>query len=154
MKEEESAKKSRSSRWDVAGAPDATPVVKRSRWDQAPSLTAATPVGNQGLVTPIHPSSSVAAAPAMPLTFGLGDRNAPLSDEELDEMLPKEGYKILEPPPGYAPIRTPARKLMSTPAPMASASGIGGFMMQECTANGQADAYGYPWCRRPSVLQG
>jgi splicing factor 3B subunit 1 len=67
----------------------------------------------------------------MPLTFGLGDRNAPLSDEELDEMLPKEGYKILEPPPGYAPIRTPARKLMSTPAPMASSSGIGGFMMQE-----------------------
>jgi len=46
-------------------------------------------------------------------------------------MLPKEGYKILEPPAGYAPIRTPARKLMATPAPMGSASGIGGFMMQE-----------------------
>jgi splicing factor 3B subunit 1 len=131
VQEEEGAKKARSSRWDVAGAPDATPVVKRSRWDQAPSLTAATPVGNQGLVTPIHPSSATAAAPQLPLTFGLGDRNAPLSDEELDEMLPSEGYKILEAPPGYAPIRTPARKLMSTPAPIASASGIGGFMMQE-----------------------
>ncbi|KAI5804581.1 armadillo-type protein [Geopyxis carbonaria] len=130
VKEDDTAKKARSSRWDVAGAPDATPVIKRSRWDQAPSLTSATPVGNQGLVTPIHPSSS-AATPQIPLTFGLGDRNAPLSDEELDEMLPKEGYKILEPPPGYAPIRTPARKLMSTPAPMASSSGIGGFMMQE-----------------------
>ncbi|KAA8909869.1 armadillo-type protein [Sphaerosporella brunnea] len=129
VKEIEDTKK-RSSRWDVAGAPDATPVVKRSRWDQAPSLTAATPVGNQGLVTPIHPSSA-AAIPQMPVTFGLGDRNAPLSDEELDEMLPKEGYKILEPPPGYAPIRTAARKLMSTPAPMASSTGIGGFMMQE-----------------------
>jgi splicing factor 3B subunit 1 len=127
--EDDGAKKSRSSRWDVAGAPDATPVVKRSRWDQAPSLTAATPVGNQGLVTPIHPSSS--AVPQMPLTFGLGDRNAALSDEELDEMLPKEGYVILQPPPGYAPIRQPARKLMQTPAPIASASGIGGFMMQE-----------------------
>ena len=127
---EEATKKARSSRWDVAGAPDATPVVKRSRWDQAPSLTAATPVGNQGLVTPMHPSSA-ASVPQMPITFGLGDRNAPLSDEELDEMLPTEGYKILEPPPGYAPIRTPARKLMSTPAPMASSSGIGGFMMQE-----------------------
>lgn len=76
----------------------------------------------------MHPSSAV---PAMPLTFGLGDRNAALSDEELDAMLPSEGYKILEPPPGYAPIRTPARKLMSTPAPMASSTGIGGFMMQE-----------------------
>jgi splicing factor 3B subunit 1 len=128
--EEEAAKKPRSSRWDVAGAPDATPIVKRSRWDQAPSLSTATPVGNQGLITPIHPSSS-AAAPQMPLTFGLGDRNAALSDEELDEMLPSEGYKILEPPPGYAPVRLPARKLMSTPTPMASASGIGGFMMQE-----------------------
>lgn len=106
-------------------------MVKRSRWDQAPSLTAATPVGNQGLVTPIHPTVSAAPVPSLPITFGHGDRNAPLSDEELDEMLPKEGYKILEPPPGYAPIRTPARKLMSTPAPMASSSGIGGFMMQE-----------------------
>ena len=130
MKEEDGSKK-RSSRWDVAAAPDATPMVKRSRWDQAPSLTAATPVGNQGLVTPIHPTVSAAPIPSLPITFGHGDRNAPLSDEELDEMLPKEGYKILEPPPGYAPIRTPARKLMSTPAPMASSSGIGGFMMQE-----------------------
>jgi len=130
VKEEDGSKK-RSSRWDVAAAPDATPMVKRSRWDQAPSLTAATPVGNQGLVTPIHPTVSAAPVPSLPITFGHGDRNAPLSDEELDEMLPKEGYKILEPPPGYAPIRTPARKLMSTPAPMASSSGIGGFMMQE-----------------------
>jgi len=130
VKEEDSSKK-RSSRWDVAAAPDATPMVKRSRWDQAPSLTAATPVGNQGLVTPIHPTVSATPVPSLPITFGHGDRNAPLSDEELDEMLPKEGYKILEPPPGYAPIRTPARKLMSTPAPMASSSGIGGFMMQE-----------------------
>ena len=128
--DEEAAKKPRSSRWDVAGAPDATPVVKRSRWDQAPSLNAAaTPVGNQGLVTPIHPT--VTPAPQIPLTFGLGDRNAPLSDEELNEMLPSEGYKILEPPPGYAPVRQPARKLMATPTPVASASGIGGFMMQE-----------------------
>ena len=122
------------SRWDqitpsAAGAGvDATP--RRSRWDMAPALTAATPVGAQGLVTPMHPSSSAAApVSSMPLTFGQYDRNAALSDEELDEMLPKEGYKILEPPPGYAPIRTPARKLLSTPAPMGSLNG--GFMMQE-----------------------
>lgn len=122
------------SRWDqitpsAAGAGvEATP--RRSRWDMAPALTAATPVGAQGLVTPIHPSSSASAQmPSLPMSFGQHDRNAPLSDEELDEMLPKEGYKILEPPPGYAPIRTPARKLMATPAPMASLNG--GFMMQE-----------------------
>ncbi|KAL8688676.1 MAG: hypothetical protein Q9218_005477, partial [Villophora microphyllina] len=126
--------KTKRSRWDqtpVPGSaiPDATP--KRSRWDQAPSLTDATPVGQSGLATPMHPSQGLAAM--APTTFGtdISSRNAPLSDEELDMMLPSEGYKILDPPPGYAPIRTPARKLMSTPAPMASSSGIGGFMMQE-----------------------
>ncbi|EDN08121.1 U2 snRNP component HSH155 [Histoplasma mississippiense (nom. inval.)] len=125
--------KPKKSRWDqtpVPSAPEEAPK-RRSRWDQAPSLVSATPVGNEGLATPIHPSQ--AAAPVAPLTFGtdISSRNAPLSDEELDLMLPSEGYKILEPPPGYAPIRTPARKLMSTPAPMPSASGFGGFVMQE-----------------------
>ena len=124
--------KPKRSRWDQAPAPsEATTTTKRrSRWDQAPSIASATPVGNQGLATPMHPSHAPVMAPP---AFGtdISGRNAPLSDEELDLMLPSEGYKILEPPPGYAPIRTPARKLMSTPAPMTSASGIGGFMMQE-----------------------
>ncbi|KAK2806336.1 hypothetical protein FQN51_007380 [Onygenales sp. PD_10] len=125
--------KPKRSRWDqtpAPGAPEEAPK-RRSRWDQAPSLVAATPVGNEGLATPMHPSQ--ASAPMAPPAFGtdISSRNAPLSDEELDLMLPSEGYKILEPPPGYAPIRTPARKLMSTPAPMPSASGFGGFMMQE-----------------------
>ena len=126
--------KGKRSRWDQTPAlggvaVDATP--RRSRWDQAPSLTDATPVGQQGLATPMHPSQSAAAM--MPTTFGtdISSRNAPLSDEELDAMLPSEGYKILEFPPGYAPAIAPARKLMSTPAPMANSSGIGGFMMQE-----------------------
>lgn len=126
--------KGKRSRWDQTPTPggaavDATP--RRSRWDQAPSLTDATPVGQQGLATPIHPSQSGGAI--IPTTFGtdISSRNAALSDEELDAMLPSEGYKILEFPHGYAPAIAPARKLMSTPAPMASSSGIGGFMMQE-----------------------
>ena len=126
--------KTKRSRWDQTPVPggstvDATP--RRSRWDQAPSLEGATPVGAQGLATPMHPSQSVGAM--VPTTFGtdISSRNAPLSDEELDLMLPTEGYKVLEPPPGYAPIRTPARKLMNTPAPVSSTSGFGGFMMQE-----------------------
>ena len=45
------------------------------------------------------------------------ERNRPLSDEELDSMLPSEGYKVLDPPPGYQPVRTPARKLQATPTP-------------------------------------
>ncbi|KAI9735674.1 MAG: U2 snRNP component prp10 [Cirrosporium novae-zelandiae] len=125
--------KTKRSRWDQTpvpgGAIDEEGSKRRSRWDQAPSLTASTPVGQAGLATPIHSSQ----APMVPMAFGtdISSRNAPLSDEELDLMLPSEGYKILEPPPGYAPIRTAARKLMSTPAPMASVNGIGGFMMQE-----------------------
>lgn len=126
--------KTKRSRWDqtpVPGGDVAGATPRRSRWDQAPSLTDATPVGQAGLATPMHPSQSGSAM--MPSTFGtdISSRNAPLSDEELDLMLPSEGYKVLEPPAGYAPIRTPARKLMSTPAPVASASGVGGFMMQE-----------------------
>ncbi|KAJ9137847.1 U2 snRNP component prp10 [Pleurostoma richardsiae] len=114
------------SRWDqapsipVPGADEAP--KKRSRWDQAP---AATPVGNQGLATPMHPSQSALA----PAAFGtdITGRNQPISDEELDAMLPgeAEGYKILEFPPGYAPVRAPAHKMMQTPVQTT------GFMMQD-----------------------
>ena len=127
--------KTKRSRWDQTPAPGGVSVEdtprRRSRWDQAPSLGGATPIGNQGLATPMHPSQTGGAM--IPTAFGtdISARNAPLSDEELDLMLPTEGYKVLDPPPGYAPIRTPARKLMSTPAPIASTTGFGGFMMQE-----------------------
>ncbi|OJJ47250.1 hypothetical protein ASPZODRAFT_15930 [Penicilliopsis zonata CBS 506.65] len=121
------------SRWDqtpAPAAPDEGLPKRRSRWDQAPALGGATPVGSQGLATPMHPSQ---AAAMIPTQFGtdISARNAPLSDEELDMMLPSEGYKILEPPPGYAPVRNPARKLMATPAPTATTATMGGFMMQE-----------------------
>lgn len=147
------AGRKRKKRWDVASAPaedgDAQPAEeakpKRSRWDQAPALPgtatdgskkrsrwdqapSATPMGNQGLATPMHPSQSGATA-ALPTAFGsdISGRNMPLSDEELDALLPGEeqGYKILTPPPGYEPIRAPAHKLMATPAPQT------GFMMQD-----------------------
>lgn len=46
-------------------------------------------------------------------------RNRPLSDAELDAMLPgpSDGYRVVNPPAGYDPIRTPARKstVMATP---------------------------------------
>ncbi|KAG5930630.1 hypothetical protein E4U42_005292 [Claviceps africana] len=118
------AAKPRRSRWDQAPSVVAEqPTRKRSRWDQAPS---ATPMGNQGLATPMHPSQ---APPVMLPAFGtdINGRNVPLSDEELDMLLPgeNEGYKILEPPPGYEPVRAPAHKLMATPAPAT------GFMMQD-----------------------
>ncbi|CAK7214590.1 U2 snRNP component prp10 [Sporothrix curviconia] len=136
VKKEEEGETKKRSRWDQAPAVGgATPGAdkKRSRWDQAPS---ATPVGNssQGLVTPVHPSRAAAlaaagAAPGAVVAFGndLSARNAPISDEELDEILPgaDEGYKILEPPPGYAPTRAPTHRVAQTPLPAS------GFTMQD-----------------------
>ncbi|CAO2656818.1 Nn.00g056210.m01.CDS01 [Neocucurbitaria sp. VM-36] len=105
VKEEPETKKR--SRWEAAEenkekAPEpAAPA--RSRWDttaMAPS-SAATPA----------PTAN-GARPAMP-TFAFGtdisNRNAPLSDEQLDMMLPgeAEGYKVLEAPPGYESVRRP-----------------------------------------------
>jgi len=128
-----SAKKTRS-RWDqtpASGAADgATP--RKSRWDQTPVMNngAATPmVAGQFGQTPLH----VSGANGLGILGGemseLDKRNRPLSDEELDAQLPSEGYEIVTPPAGYAPIRTPARKLMQTPA-----NTSGGFTMQEDSA--------------------
>jgi splicing factor 3B subunit 1 len=122
--------KTKRSRWDQTPAPPGAETVpsKRSRWDQAPAFGGATPVGNQGLATPMHPSQT----PAVLAGFGtdIGGRTGPLTDEEIDMMLPSEGYEILQPPPGYEPARI-VRKAIATPTPAASANGFGGFMMQE-----------------------
>ncbi|KAI7899321.1 splicing factor 3B subunit 1 [Cokeromyces recurvatus] len=121
----------RPSEWDVDATPRATP--KRSRWDATPvaaDLVAATPVGGTGMMTPLPGQASYItpeAANALRWERELDARNRPLSDEELDAMFPTTGYKILEPPAGYEPIRTPARKLTATPTPM----GDTGFVMQE-----------------------
>ena len=39
--------------------------------------------------------------------------------------------QVLQPPAGYVPIRTPARKLTATPTPMGGMGGGGGFHMQQ-----------------------
>ncbi|KAK5134340.1 U2 snRNP component prp10 [Meristemomyces frigidus] len=109
------------SRWDSTPAVDgeSANAKRRSKWDLAPINGGATPAPGAGMATP-GPSS---------VGFGtdVSGRNAALSDEELDEMLPSEGYKILEAPPGYEPLRAPARRL----APAATPLNTGGFMNQE-----------------------
>lgn len=67
----------------------------------------------------------------------IDERNRPITDEELDELFPP-GYKILAPPDGYVPIRTPARKLTATPTPMNNPSQMGFKMM--ATPDRQATA--------------
>ena len=46
-------------------------------------------------------------------------RNRPLTDEDLDNMFPKEGYKVLKPPDGY--VRRD-NKLLAAPSSSSSSS--------------------------------
>ena len=48
----------------------------------------------------------------------MDERNRPMSDAELDAIFPTTGYRILDPPASYMPIRTPQRKLLATPTPL------------------------------------
>ncbi|XP_053328198.1 splicing factor 3B subunit 1 isoform X1 [Spea bombifrons] len=113
---------------------------RKSRWDETPAsqMGGSTPVLTPGK-TPIGTPAMNMATPTpghiMSMTpeqlqawrweREIDERNRPLSDEELDAMFP-EGYKVLPPPAGYVPIRTPARKLTATPTPL---GGLTGFHM-------------------------
>lgn len=106
--------------------PGATPMAGATPFGGMTPM-GTTPLGGMGMETPLP-----GQLPKVPLTpeqyqamrweREIEERNRPLADEELDAMLPgiNEGFKVLEPPPGYAPIRTPARKLTATPTPMAT----------------------------------
>jgi splicing factor 3B subunit 1 len=139
------------SRWDetpagvtaAGGAPGETP--KRSRWDQTPvGGVGATPVPGSlqpfGMTptaagtTTINTVQAGTAGEGFLLIGGVMDRRVRwLTDEELDQMLPSEGYEIVQPPAGYEPIRTPARKLQETPL-----ADNGGFMMPEQGVSAEA----------------
>lgn len=107
------------SRWDATPGSSAA-ASRRSRWDktpliQSPSIqqtpgglpSANTPFVQDGIVTQdgagIHWEADIEA------------RNRPMTDEELDELLPSEGYTVLKPPEGYKPVQSVARKLLRTP---------------------------------------
>lgn len=137
------------SRWDetpvaqtsaVAGE---TPKRAKSRWDETPVAQ------TSSFATPSRVDASASFA-ADPLSFfpsnisSLGDssgvssrwereleaRNRFITDEELDNIIPKEGYSILEPPASYVPPTLSKKYSASTPA----APEINGFHMQESTA--------------------
>ncbi|THU54523.1 hypothetical protein C4D60_Mb10t26000 [Musa balbisiana] len=132
--------------WDatpkLAGLATPTPKRQRSRWDETPATMGSatplpgavtpaasftpgvTPVGGVDLATPTPGAINLRGA-MTPEQYNLlrwerdiEERNRPLTDEELDAMFPQEGYKILDPPASYVPIRTPARKLLATPTPL------------------------------------
>lgn len=131
--------------WDatpkLSGMATPTPKRQRSRWDETPAnmggatplpgatpavafTPGVTPIGGVDLATPTPGMINLRGA-VTPEQYNLlrwerdvEERNRPLTDEELDAMFPQEGYKILDPPASYVPIRTPARKLLATPTPM------------------------------------
>uniref|UniRef100_A0A6Q2YXR5 Splicing factor 3B subunit 1 n=1 Tax=Esox lucius TaxID=8010 RepID=A0A6Q2YXR5_ESOLU len=115
---------------------------RKSRWDETPAsqMGSSTPLMTPGK-TPIGTPAMNMATPTpghlMSMTpeqlqawrweREIDERNRPLTDDELDAMFP-EGYKVLPPPAGYVPIRTPARKLSATPTPI---GGMTGFHMPQ-----------------------
>lgn len=161
----------RRKRWDetpVAGAGvAATPVVGATvqKWDETPvavggaavGATPAATIKNRWDATPA-PAGAAAGVPQTPSMGGdralalekeMESRNRPWTDAALDAILPSEGYKIIRPPPGYVPLRTPGRKLLATPTPLAMTPA--GFQMEvpieqrsDASVQEIREAYGVP----------
>jgi splicing factor 3B subunit 1 len=126
----EAVGRKRKKRWDVASdaAPTEADSKKRSRWDQAPAIDGA-PAPTKRSRWDQAPALGATAAPTESAVVETSIKGV-WSDEELDSMLPSEGYTILEPPPGYEPLKPAARRALAMAA-QPQASTVGGFMMQE-----------------------
>ena len=134
----------RRSRWDETPAASSSATPLAGMTPQTPSLSGAmtprlmtpggaTPVGKKAMAmaTPT-PGHLVTMTPEQLQAYRwereIDERNRPIGDDELDGMFP-EGYKVLPPPAGYIPLRTPARKLTATPTPLSGPNS--GFYMQQ-----------------------
>lgn len=140
------------SRWDETPASEGSTISfsskKKSRWDETPmtedasggfgATPASTPKMSMFGQTPMSPFVSPEVAQQLRWEAEVDERNRPLSDADIDSILPLEGYKILDAPPGYAPIRTPQRKLLATPTPFANTPGF------QITQTPARDSYAVP----------
>ncbi|XP_066245783.1 splicing factor 3B subunit 1 isoform X1 [Euwallacea similis] len=139
----------RRSRWDEtpsAATPSNATMTPGAMTPQTPHGTPghATPMLTPGGSTPVGvkamamgtptPGHLASMTPEQLQAFRwereIDERNRPYSDEELDAMFPP-GYKVLPPPAGYIPIRTPARKLTATPTPLVGNTPVGFFIQAE-----------------------
>lgn len=149
----------RRSRWDLtpaqtpqSGSTPSSFTPFGAAGAHTPSLTTPgftpsgiTPTGK----TPMGPSAMAMATPTPGQLFSamtpeqlqtyrwekeIDERNRPLSDEELDALFPP-GYKVLPPPTGYIPIKTPTRRLTATPTPLGGGL-MAGFAMQATPERG------------------
>ncbi|PJF17187.1 ARM repeat-containing protein [Paramicrosporidium saccamoebae] len=134
------------SEWDEAGVAATPRSKNRNRWDETPVAPThvaetprraktrwdETPVNVVASATPRRTDSnssgsslaflpgSISVNPDQSLAMRwereLEARNRFMTDDELDSVLPSEGYSVLVPPASYVPV-TPSRKLAATPAP-------------------------------------
>lgn len=112
----ETPRVSAGSRWDATPVMAAGSSVKRSRWDATPVRES----GSGGAVVAPSPSATPYS-----LTASLDWRNRPWTDEELDALLPSEGYAVMPQPASYVPLMTPSRKLVdATPLAVATPQGF------------------------------
>lgn len=152
-----------SSKWDetpmvMSGAGvQSTPALgggieakTHNRWAETPA--AAQPgqiLSALGSQTPLSGLVPVNISKALSLEREMESRNRPWTDAALDAILPSEGYMIILPPQSYIPLRTPGRKLLATPTPMAMTPQ--GFQMdipveqrQDASLQDIREAYGVP----------
>ncbi|XP_954908.1 splicing factor subunit, putative [Theileria annulata] len=94
---------------------------KVSRWDKTPMMEQQTPMAHTGMYGMATPMTPQIVVPESMLKFNITtsyeDRNRYLTDEELDELLPVEGYEIVLPPPDYQPYRKPSSYTYGTVTP-------------------------------------
>ncbi|KAG7364512.1 splicing factor 3B subunit 1 [Nitzschia inconspicua] len=147
------------SKWDetpvtISGAVGvhATPATigqkPQNRWAETPAhLQAGAALGLQTPKGNIMVSGNLAKA--LSLEREMESRNRPWTDAALDAILPSEGYVVIRPPTSYIPLRTPGRKLLATPTPMAMTPQ--GFQMeipveqrQDVSVQDIREAYGVP----------
>ncbi|EGC28660.1 hypothetical protein DICPUDRAFT_96126 [Dictyostelium purpureum] len=133
-------------RWDetpIAKSTVEETPKRRSRWDETPvnvNHGAQTPVYgmNSGGVTPQYNSMMAGGVtpnlklqqqsganlmmmdPAqLQIQKDIEERNKPWTDEELDSLLPSEGYEILQAPPNYVPVVQSKKLTAQTPVGVA-----------------------------------
>jgi len=135
---EEMKKKPASSRWDQTpqqaqlesgiAAPPEVPQ-KKSRWDKKtpipfpppplPPVAATVPAADGAASAAAAEASSsnimVQVNPQARWQKELAELNRPLSDAELDAMMPAEGYEICQPPPGYSSSSSKSQALLAAP---------------------------------------
>lgn len=147
--------KKRRSRWDQTadGSVEATPSTKkRSRWDQTPAAPSSTAGSETSEASSFYLQTPSPGFPSSGVNgYGMVEdpRTRWITDEELDVLLPSDGYVVVSPPDDYNPVR-PARKMVA-----ATSSDFSGFMMQdEGAAHAAVQAAGGLSHSEPTEIEG